>query len=356
MAIVNSLAVGRSSKSAGNITYRQTRGRTIASQKVGSNPSKTESQVRQRSSFGELGRLAQTLSNIISTTFNKSRYGSSRNTFIKSNTALMEYIRGISDYNSELPPIKNLSTYLSDPASGLKVMLSKGALNVVNSFTWDEQLDLAGAMFLSRDYKAGDRITVYVLYTYLMAGAWFESIKTFTKVLSDTDVSALTVGNRFDVNKQTMPGLETVGDLPPDASDGEFMVTGVVEDSTKRTNSYLTLLPEQSYLLEAASQTIINPQEMQVIFTDKTLFATKVADQAIGGYALFMPDSPDKPYAVKAIAKDAGENPIGLIFGPPIQGDYVSPLSGEDEGPVPLMKDGKVIAWMENVVNPLTAL
>lgn len=85
MAIINSLAIGKSVKSAGNLTYKTVRGRTIASQRITSNASNTPLQASQRSSFGRSMQCIQLVLPFVNNFFEKSRYGSSRNQFLKLN-------------------------------------------------------------------------------------------------------------------------------------------------------------------------------------------------------------------------------------------------------------------------------
>lgn len=83
MAIINSLAIGKSVKSAGNLTYKTVRGRTIASQRITTNRSNTISQQIQRSSFSASNQAMQLVLPWINSCFEKSKYGSSRNAFLK---------------------------------------------------------------------------------------------------------------------------------------------------------------------------------------------------------------------------------------------------------------------------------
>lgn len=85
MAIVNSLGIGKSVKSAGNLTYKTIRGRTIASQRIISNKSNTQLQANQRIAFGRASQAIQLCSAYIDTVYEKSKYGSARNNFQKLN-------------------------------------------------------------------------------------------------------------------------------------------------------------------------------------------------------------------------------------------------------------------------------
>lgn len=85
MAIVNSLAIGKSVKSAGNLTYKTVRGRTIASQRIISNKSNTPSQSDQRYHFTKVSQSMALLQRYIDVCYEKSKYGSSRNAFFSRN-------------------------------------------------------------------------------------------------------------------------------------------------------------------------------------------------------------------------------------------------------------------------------
>lgn len=85
MAIINSLAIGKSVKSAGNLTYKTVRGRTIASQRITSNKSNTMAQSTQRGRFGFAARAAQLIQLFIDCCYEKSKYGSARNNFMHIN-------------------------------------------------------------------------------------------------------------------------------------------------------------------------------------------------------------------------------------------------------------------------------
>ena len=85
MAIVNSLAIGKSRKSAGNLTYKTVRGRTIASQRITENKSNTIAQNSQRSRFSLSSQAMSLIAPYIDTCYEKSKYGSSRNAFFKEN-------------------------------------------------------------------------------------------------------------------------------------------------------------------------------------------------------------------------------------------------------------------------------
>lgn len=85
MAIINSVAIGRGRKSVGEITYRLVRGRTVAARRVFTNTSKTARQVNQRTWFKAVSQFISIFSSVVNAAYVKSRYGSSRNAFMKAN-------------------------------------------------------------------------------------------------------------------------------------------------------------------------------------------------------------------------------------------------------------------------------
>lgn len=85
MAIINSLAIGKSVKSAGNLTYKTVRGRTIASQRITSNKSNTPAQENQRYHFTKVSQSMSLLQRYIGVCYEKSKFGSSRNAFFRLN-------------------------------------------------------------------------------------------------------------------------------------------------------------------------------------------------------------------------------------------------------------------------------
>lgn len=85
MAIIDSLAIGKSYKSAGNLTYKTVRGRCIASQRITQNKSNTLLQAGQRSTFGMAAKVATLMQVYINSCYEKSKFGSARNSFMSIN-------------------------------------------------------------------------------------------------------------------------------------------------------------------------------------------------------------------------------------------------------------------------------
>lgn len=90
MAIVNSLAVGKATKTAGELTYAKVRGRTIARRRIISNKSNTAEQQYVRSRFGLLSEFLALVDTWIKANVVPSQYGSARNNVMKTN-GMMAY-------------------------------------------------------------------------------------------------------------------------------------------------------------------------------------------------------------------------------------------------------------------------
>lgn len=92
MAIIRSLAIGKGRKSAGNITFRTVRGRTIVSEKVGPRDPATrgEGETVYQFMFAVISRFISMHRFDINVSFDKSKYGSQGNYFYKVNKAGLE--------------------------------------------------------------------------------------------------------------------------------------------------------------------------------------------------------------------------------------------------------------------------
>lgn len=89
MAIINSAGVGKAAKSQGNLTYKYVRGRTIASSRIIENKSNTPRQVIARQEFAAMSGFVVRQASYIDAAFDKSKYGSSRNSFMTLNKSML---------------------------------------------------------------------------------------------------------------------------------------------------------------------------------------------------------------------------------------------------------------------------
>lgn len=88
MAIIRSIAVGKARKSAGNVTFRTVRGRTIMSEKVAERPGTRlpgDDMTPYQFNFACITRYAAAHKADIDVSFDKTKYGSQRNYFVKLN-------------------------------------------------------------------------------------------------------------------------------------------------------------------------------------------------------------------------------------------------------------------------------
>lgn len=98
MAVVRSLGIGEGRKSAGMLTYRVVRGRTIASKRIVQNLSNTSAQANQRANFGDAAKAMLLSLAWIDNAFEKSKYGSRRNNFAKLNKRFISMNTGVDEF------------------------------------------------------------------------------------------------------------------------------------------------------------------------------------------------------------------------------------------------------------------
>lgn len=146
MAIINSLGVGAGQKSAGNLTYRRTRGRTIASQRITTNKSNSAAQQDKRMKFGYLTEAIKKLAFIINMSCEKSKFGSSRNNWMKRNASLFinaEYTDDLESAAHSSTPyevVEALYAFLDNEGNTLnrQVEYTIGSANGVVSMTFGD--------------------------------------------------------------------------------------------------------------------------------------------------------------------------------------------------------------------------
>lgn len=96
MAIIRSLAIGKGRKSAGNLTFRTVRGRTIVSEKVGKRENTRAGISKRAFIFGLITRFAAQRAADIAASFEPTKYGSPRNAFVKYNySSLYKALEGL---------------------------------------------------------------------------------------------------------------------------------------------------------------------------------------------------------------------------------------------------------------------
>lgn len=128
MAIVNSLGIGKGKKSAGELTYRDVRGRTIASRRVIQNLSKTALQTEQRVSFRDASKMLSIAAFFINAGTEKSQFGSHRNNFYHLNK---KTFRELGQLNQDVPATPFGVLSLLNTAGNGKGFMTYGQANGV---------------------------------------------------------------------------------------------------------------------------------------------------------------------------------------------------------------------------------
>lgn len=113
MAIIRSLAVGKARKSAGNITFRTVRGRTIASEKRAKKPiTRVDGKLTEREALFKMASMFIAAHRAdINVSFDRSMYGSQGNNFYKSNKAALA-----AAFKSKVPNVATVTVAELDAA------------------------------------------------------------------------------------------------------------------------------------------------------------------------------------------------------------------------------------------------
>lgn len=223
MAIVNSLAIGKSVKSAGNLTYKTIRGRTIASQRIVSNKSNTAAQAGQRYSFGNSSKAIKLLQQYVDSCYEKSKYGSSRNAFFKSNPKFSlgglvgEVIEGVTTLSD------GMLAALTGLASKELYSISQGSLA---GFLAIRYFTVASYKYNSYTYESLKVINAPDSDTYANASYTF----TFASPVKRSDLKLLAFG--FS-DSGLITGVGTIGsELAPTFDFGSSVFAQVTDSCT----------------------------------------------------------------------------------------------------------------------------
>ena len=156
MAIISSLAVGKSRKSAGNITYQHYYGKVVAKQKILANPKyvPTTAQVSQRTKQGLVGSSVKCILPFLEMSCVRSKTGSYMNNFIKLNKTVL-----YGHLTESLTKIAAFNTFVTTQASaGRDVVTSKGINGQVSM-----SITTAGAMTASfQDNKSHKAVSLHM--------------------------------------------------------------------------------------------------------------------------------------------------------------------------------------------------
>ena len=259
MSIVSGYQNSKWRNSIGNVTFRTVRGRTIASEKVAERPLNTDAATRvpgvkamsiKQMTFGLITRFAKTHETSINESFDKTKYGTARNYFMKVN------------YPGMSAAFASLYSQIDDSATDTMAIS-------------DEAIEEAVT-----DYATGNPTSIYrvrksgAATTYL-SGAWDDSanpiIATVTlnsvRLQNQADAAELTTGESFQIDGQGLTeGAITLGIAA--TSDGEptdvAIATALESVSTSDTRVVGTIAAAQNgkYLfnVKVGSTTVLTMQ------------------------------------------------------------------------------------------------
>jgi hypothetical protein len=357
MATINSEAVGRGSGSAGNITYRYTRGKTIMSRRITSNKSNTLPQIEQRKGFGTVAHVAKALRSLLEIGFSKHKNSRADNLFMHYNTSLMAYIRESPDFDVELPSITNLCIALSNPHFAGKILVANGDIKLAITYEWGPDSTITGIVHASRKFVPGDTVTLALCYSYLLMGTYFEMVELHTKKLTDTDIANLPYNSHFPITPQTFPELNVFGALPPNFTDVEILVTVLVTGQKDSSQSYLVPMPDMTPEFHASSQTYDDTTHMRIIMENPQAFTAEIGERALNLHLVFLDDmQTNSPtyYKVTAMSRDSNGKINGFIIVPPAGRTFfeTDPTPGADEYSG-LIKDNKYIVIFTGIAAPM---
>lgn len=209
MGIYKTSSIGVRRKSVGEVTYKSVRGRVIASAKIVENTSKTTAQTEQRSAFGIMGKMGKLLANWINQTFDKTKYGSQRNHFVKVNAPVMLWLKE----NKKLSTVNYLSQISAALDDGVPVFAGYGTNFVESEFEQTDK-ELSVSLTFSKKFVVGDIIKILVAQSYskktpgndgLSLVSHFSSYDVYDYVVTDAEVG----NNILSLDKAKVPGLAT---------------------------------------------------------------------------------------------------------------------------------------------------
>jgi hypothetical protein len=237
MAIIKGGAFEGARKSVGNVTIRNVNGQTIMSSKVYQNKSNTSKQAARRSSFGLLSKLGRSLKPIISVGFDPVRHGSRFNNFTKSNTDLSNYFSQNKTEDTYPRPLHALYQALTDEAFIGQAVAAKGNLNSKSEFMVDQEGQINGLVSLSRDFIAGDSLTIASIALFWYNNTDFHMIELTTHTLGTADIAELANPRQLIINRMNWPELNinTLFPFPGDITG--LMMAAIVSNNAERSTA-----------------------------------------------------------------------------------------------------------------------
>lgn len=219
--IVNSVGVGAGRKSAGEFTYRRSRGRTIAAQRILKNSSNTAAQNTQRELFGVFGKVARLFAPFLNLSFDKTKYGSARNNFLKQNVpAFVPYAKqndGVGTINEGDSIVEYFLGMLSE--ANIPVAMGSGS-NLVNaSYSMNSKAATINVV-TAEAIAVGDKIDIVFAGSYAMNGVpqRFDTVRVIQIPVTAELIETLDNTRVFELDSSNVPELADPYSLPAGSS------------------------------------------------------------------------------------------------------------------------------------------
>lgn len=253
MSVINSAGIGKGRKSQGNVTYRYVRGRTLVSSRITENKSKTEAQVLQRQLFGMFGKVARLFAPFLDLSFDKTKYGSARNNFLKQNVpAFVPYVKSngsvgtIGEGDSIVEYFLGMLQEANTP-----VVMGSGS-NLVNaSYSMNSKAATINVV-TTEALAVGDKIVIMFAGSYAMAGVsqMFDTARMIQISVTEELIQALDDPRVFELDSSNVPELADPYGLPAGATldlDCAALTILKMNGTQVVSRSYCQLLYEGSY-------------------------------------------------------------------------------------------------------------
>lgn len=242
MAIIQVNDFGIIRKSAGGLTFRRVGNQIIVSQKITHNKSNTPKQAAGRSEFGTLSVIAKKLKPLVDIGFDPRGSGTRHNAFLHSNSDLRNYLRTQRIAKNQHPPLYYLYKALEDPMFMGHIVSSRGTLNAEANIWLDEEYYPEGMVVLSKEFKFGDRLHLFIIGVYEGRDEFVTMMNTFETVIKPEPPFWQLTTDVFYINRETMPELRPIltGFSTFELIGG--VAAAVVLSGKERASSYFSLL------------------------------------------------------------------------------------------------------------------
>lgn len=233
MAIINSMGVGRSRKSMGNVTYRTVRGRTIGSQKRGADVvtrAPNPIQEQGRALFRAISMYTSLHRSDVNASFDKTRYGSQGNYFMKLNKqAIRAAVSGVISVNSSMEEIISaIETYATENPQSIYRVKKSGVPSMYLNGAWDSSdnpVPVLPPTGVRVNGAAGQKSAAFVASTPLLGA----KDATTACVVSDSDAvfSGITAGSitPYDADGAALSNGASIKDVVASVNSVSFNLT-----------------------------------------------------------------------------------------------------------------------------------